>query len=809
MKRTLFLTTILLVLVAGVLQAKPQFGKAVLFNNNWRFMLSDEKEGSSLTLDDSKWRKLDLPHDWSVEGTYSPDKASCTGYLPGGIGWYRKTFSVPESEKGNKVFIYFEGVYNHSEVFINGTSVGKRPNGYVSFMYDLTPYLKFGQENVISVRVDHSLERDSRWYTGSGIYRHVWLNVTGKVHVSQWGTFVTTPLITKEMAKVSVENKIENGSGKALNLEIVSVIFGKDGREINKDKSVKSIPAGEATVRQEISVKNPVLWDVESPEMYTVKTTLSVDGKIVDEVSVPFGIRSFNFDKEKGFFLNGKNMKLKGVCIHHDGGCVGAAVPEKIWKIRLEKLKAGGCNAIRTSHNPVAPELLDLCDQMGFLVMDEAFDEWEYSKRKWIDGWNQTIAGFDGASRYFDEWGERDLKDMINRDKNHPSIILWSIGNEIDYANDPYADKQDVNYTIARPDPVRMVPIAKNLIETIKAIDTSRPVTMALANIRNSNSIGLPEVLDIVGYNYTESQYATDHKAYPNRLIYGSENPQNYSGWLAVKNNDYISAQFLWTGIDYLGEGGKFPARSAYSGLLDLTNNEKTIYYWRQSMWSEKPMISLAARKKNVTDTIDADPMGKMAWFLNEIEEKLHWNYSANDTVLVMAYSNCKEVELFINGKSYGKKLRNEANSCFWWYVPFQAGEVKAIGIGSDKKKYPAVLNTVFEPTQIQLIPDTTFISSDGKDVVVVEAILKDKNNNTSFLAKNRIDFSVSGEGTIIGTDNGDAKCVDSFKLPWKNAYAGRALIVIQSTKQAGKIMVNASVDGIPGSSIQIESGLK
>jgi hypothetical protein len=354
-----------------------------------------------------------------------------------------------------------------------------------------------------------------------------------------------------------------------------------------------------------------------------------------------------------------------------------------------------------------------------------------------------------------------------------------------------------------------MLPIAKNLVGIIKAIDTTRPVTMALANIRNSNSIGLPELLDIVGYNYTESQYAADHKAYPNRLIYGSENPQNYSGWLAVKNNDFISAQFLWTGIDYLGEGGKFPARSAYSGLLDLTNNEKTIYYWRQSMWTEKPMISLAARKKKASDDVNADPMGKMAWFLNEIEEKLHWNYSAGDTVLVMAYSNCKEVELFINGKSYGKKQQKEANSCFWWYLPYQAGEVKAIGTGSDKKKYPALLNTVFEPTQIQLIPDTTFISSDGKDMVLVEAILKDKNNNTSYLANNRIEFTVSGEGTIIGTDNGDAKCIDSFKLPWKNAYAGRCIVIVQSTKQAGNIYISAKSEGLPVKTIQVETGLK
>jgi len=779
------------------------------FDDQWKFSLGDVYAARNPEYNDEAWRVLNLPHDWSIELPFDAKWASSTAYLPAGIAWYRKTFDVPDSFKDKIVSILFDGVYNNSDVWINGHHLGKRPSGYTSFYYELTSYLNPGKENVIAVRVDHSLYADSRWYTGSGIYRHVWLNITDKVHVVQWGTFVTTPVITSEMAKVSVENTVENVSGKAQNLEIVSVVFGKEGKEISRNNSVKLFPSGESSTIQEIIVKKPVLWDIQEPYLYTVKTILRIDGNIVDEVSTPFGIRSFSFNKEKGFFLNGRNMKLKGVCIHHDGGCIGAAVPEKIWRIRLEKLKAAGCNAIRTSHNPVAPELLDLCDQMGFLVMDEAFDEWEYPKRKWIDGWNQTFAGFEGYSRYFNEWGERDLKDMINRDKNHPSIILWSIGNEIDYANDPYADKQDANYTIARPDPARMVTIAKNLTGIIKAIDTTRPVTMALADIRNSNSVGLPEVLDIVGYNYTESRYAEDHKAYPNRLIYGSENPQNYAGWLAVKNNDFISAQFLWTGIDYLGEGGKFPARSAYSGLLDLTNYEKPIYYWRQSMWSEKPMISLAARKKKASDEINADPMGKMAWFLNEIEEKLHWNYSVGDTVMVVAFSNCTEVELFINGRSYGKKQKNDANSCLWWYVPYQDGEVKVIGIGSDKKKYSASLKTVFEPVQIQLIPDTTFISSDGKDIVLVEAVLKDKNDNTSFLAKNRIDFTISGEGSIIGTDNGDAKCVDSFKLPWKNAYAGRCLVVIQSTKQPGKISISATSEGLQAKTVQVESGLK
>ncbi len=800
----------LLVFLILSLQIHAQTGRIRQnFDENWKFVLEDIYAARNPEYNDSKWRTLNLPHDWSIEQSFDAKYASSTAYLPGGIGWYRKTFTLPDAYGDKKISIQFDGVYNYSDVWINGHNLGKRPSGYTSFYYDLTPYLNQGKENIVAVRVDHTLYADSRWYTGSGIYRHVWLNVTDNIYVKQWGTFVSTPRFSTEMATVKIENQIVNASGSSQNLELVSVILDKNQKEVGRIISIHSLAAGESSASQEIAVKCPLLWDILSPNLYTAKTSLIIDGQVVDEVSTPFGIRTFAFDKDNGFFLNGKNLKIKGVCIHHDGGLVGAAVPEKIWKIRLEKLKSAGCNAIRTSHNPVAPELLDLCDQMGFLVMDEAFDEWEYPKRKWIDGWNNSIADLDGSSRFFNEWGERDLRDMIHRDKNHPSIILWSIGNEIDYANDPFADKLDGNYTIYRPDPARMVTIAEKLVKTIKEIDTTRLVTMALAGVRNSNSIGLPEVLDVVGYNYTESRYSQDHKNYTDRIIYGSENPHNYLGWLQVKNNDFISAQFLWTGIDYLGEGGKFPARSAYSGLLDLTNHEKPIYYWRQSMWLDTPMISLAARKKKNSDDVNADPMGKMAWFVNEVEEKMHWNYEEGDSVMVVAFSNCAQVELFINGKSHGKKLWNETNSCFWWYVPYQAGEVKAVGTGNNKKKYTASLNTVFEPVQIHLIPDTTFIMADGKDIVIVEAILKDKNNNTSFLAKNRIDFTVKGEAKILGTDNGDAKCIDSFQLPWKNAYAGRCILIIQSTKSQGSIIVKAVAEGLPSSSIQIESGLK
>jgi beta-galactosidase len=526
----------------------------------------------------------------------------------------------------------------------------------------------------------------------------------------------------------------------------------------------------------------------------------------VDETVEPFGIRTIAFDPDKGFFLNGKNVKIKGVCLHHDGGCVGAAVPLKIWKLRLEKLKTAGCNAIRTSHNPVAPEFLDLCDQMGFVVMDEAFDEWEYAKRKWINGWNNTIAGYDGYAQYFREWAAKDLKDMVERDKNHPSVILWSIGNEIDYANDPYADKSDSNYDLSRPDAARMLDIAKKLKAVVLSSDTTRPVTMALANVPNSLAVGLPDVVDVTGYNYTESRYEEDHKAFPSRVIYGSENPHSYSSWLLTKKNDYISSQFIWTGVDYLGESGRFPFRSAYSGLLDLTGSEKPIYYWRQSMWSDKPMLSVVARKKNRYDVTGEDPMGRMAWFVNAIGEKRHWNYQAGDSVLVIAYSNCDEVELFVNGKSKGKKTYNEQYSCFWWYVPYEAGEVKAIGRTKGQKELVSMLKTVSEPRSIMVTTDAKEIKADGQDVALIEVKLQDANGNCSYLAKNKVEFEVEGEGKIIGTDNGDAACLDNFKLPWRMAYDGRCIAVVQSNGKAGKILVIVKSEGLPESSVELFS---
>jgi hypothetical protein len=804
--KNLLWSILLLIFSLNITFSQSVNREKILFDLGWKFHLGDMNAAKDPLFNDASWRSVNLPHDWSIEVDFNNQYASCTGYLPSGFGWYRKTFDIPQDYLNKIITIQFDGVYCNSEVWVNGKYIGKHPYGYTSFYYNLTPYLEIGKKNIIAVRVDHMKYADTRWYSGSGIYRHVWLTITNKVHVSQWGTQVLTPKVALSAAKVTVNTIVANDNKVSQTIKLLSSLVNMDGKEITKAETEVHLSDNLTSVNQAFSINKPILWDTRNPYLYAVKTKVISGTDVIDEYETPFGIRTIKFDPDKGFFLNGVNTKLKGVCLHHDGGCLGAAVPEKIWKIRLEKLKAVGCNAIRTSHNPPAPEFLDLCDQMGFMILDEAFDEWEYPKNKWIDGWNQTEAGHDGYPDIFEQWGEKDLYSMVYRDKNHPSIITWSIGNEVDGNNDPYSDPTNTNYSSDKPDASRMVDIAHKFVEIVKNIDTSRPVTMAIANVPTSNKIGLPEILDIAGYNYTESSYLNDHKRYPNRIIYGSENSHNYFAWLAVKNNEFISAQFLWTGVDYMGEAGKFPLHAATSGLLDLTSFEKPVYYWRQAMWTEKPMLYLTGRKMRASDQKSVDPMSNLAGFLNSSDQNEHWNYNVGDSVLVMAFTNCQEVELFINGKSFGKKKSDPINSCLWWYVPYETGEVKAAAKGPDNKTLMAMFKQVYEPVKIILKPDATKLKANNQDIAIVEVQLHDKNNNRALLADNLINFEVYGEGKIIGVDNGDATSLDNYKVPKRKAYFGRCIVIIQTTGKSGNIRLTAKSNGLPDVSTDIVS---
>ena len=573
------------------------------FDFDWKFFKEDATGAQRTDFVDSAWRTLNLPHDWSIEGPYSETHPTggSGGYLPTGIGWYRKHFSIPQQYKDRKVFIEFDGVYMNSDVWINGHHLGNHPYGYTSFHYDMTPYLNYGdKKNVLAVRVDNSKQPNTRWYSGSGIYRHVRLLVTDKLHISLWGTFVTTADVSKESADVKVSTKVSNESDVLKKTTLVTAVVDKDGTVIGTVETSHNIAANsEYEFVQHVRVKKLHLWSVDSPYLYKVCSVVKDAGKQVDNAEIPLGIREIHFDADRGFLLNGEHVKINGVCVHHDGGCVGAAVPERVLERRLEILKEMGCNALRISHNPPAPELLDMCDRMGFLVMDEAFDEWKRGKREY------------GYHEYFDRWAIKDLKSMLHRDRNHPSVIIWSVGNEIPEQDDPEG-----------------IEILAELVETCHREDPTRPVTSGCDYIvaePHQTTAGFLNLLDVVGYNYAdrwrlrrEIYYDDDRHNFPDRKIIGSESvsvggvrgdyspaePNSWWGnyttrmiraeqlWKFVKTHDYVAGDFMWTGIDYLGES-RWPHKNASSGMLDLCGCRKDGFYFYQSQWTEKPMLHL------------------------------------------------------------------------------------------------------------------------------------------------------------------------------------------------------------------------
>lgn len=779
-----------LMLVATTLQSKPQFGEAELFNSNWKFNLSDVKEASSQSFDDSQWRVVNLPHDWTVEGTYSPDRASCTGFLPGGIGWYRKTFVVPESRKGEKVFIYFEGVYNRSEVFINGVSVGKRPNGYLSFMYDLTPYLQYGKENVISVKVDHSKERDSRWYTGSGIYRNTFLVYSPMVHIDLWGVYFKANMLTDKKAEVALETTLNNEQPKSATIEVIHEIVDPiSGKVIATTSKKQVVEANKKTViTQLVAVANPKRWSLEQPDLYTVRTLIKQEGKVTEQNEQKLGLRTLTFDANKGFALNNKWMKIKGVCLHHDAGCLGSAVPRDVWKRRLLALKDMGCNAIRTSHNPQAPDVYELCDEIGLLVMDEAFDEWEFPKRKWIEGWNVGKPGFEGSFDFFEEWSSRDLADMVLRDRNHPSVMMWSIGNEVDYPNDPYShpilDGTTINqpmhggYKPDSPKAERLGGIAKRLASVVRSYDTSRPVTAALAGVVMSNETEYPYVLDITGYNYTEDRYAIDHAKYPKRVIFGSENGHSMESWKAVRDNDYIFAQFIWTGIDYLGESNPWPSRGFYSGFLDFGGFLKPRGHFRQALWSTKPVTYIGTYPVTAINYLSTD-----AWPI--------WNYGSEELIRVVGYTNAAQSKLMLNGKQVGDvKPLDDSTGVLYWDIPFQPGKLEIIGMdASGNQLCNYAIQTSSRPMALIAEADVKTVDKDnGVAQVVVQVV--DENGNPVILSDDEVTCTVDGPGRLLGLEASNNSDMGDYRDNVQRVYHGQLLAYIQTTGQKGMLHI-------------------
>ncbi len=805
----------LLLTLAGFLSVVFSFGQAGFgtpeqINEHWKFILQDAPGAEKPEFNDSKWKTVDLPYDWSVRQQLSPTLASAQGYLPGGIGWYRKTFNIPVEKQNEKVYFYFEGVYNRSDVYLNGHHLGTRPNGYVSFMYDATPYVNFGGENVIAVRVDHSRQADSRWYTGSGIYRDVWLIYANPVQIAQWGVYAYPSSVTAKKGALNIEVNVLNSSGKNASVTVTNDLYDSNGKRVANKSSRTSVAAGQnTTVSSTLTVSNPELWSIEKPNLYRLKTTVIQNGKQIDVSETTTGFRTLTFDPNKGFALNGQWMKVKGVCLHHDAGVLGSAVPKEVWKRRLQNLKEIGCNAIRTSHNPQATDLYDLCDEMGFLVMDEAFDEWEFPKRKWLEGWNLGTPGFEGAYDFFEEWGERDLADMVRGDRNHISVFAWSIGNEVDYPNDPYSHPvldggaetgftQPIfgGYKKDAPDAMRLGDIAKRLVAVVKKYDKSRPVTAGLAGVAMSNETAYPGALDITGYNYTESMYDSDHKKYPKRVLFGSENRHELNAWKAVRDKEFIFGQFLWTGIDYLGESGRWPSRGFYSGLLDFGGFIKPRGYFRKSLWAEKPMAYIGTyptpgmtsktQMQDVWSQLDVEQAGNRQERAPSVDAWPIWNYRDGQMIRVVAYTNAAKAKLLLNDAVVGEtKPHDDEHGVIYWDIPYKSGTLKVIGLNeNDQEISQYTIQSSERPDAITIISDKQSVEKGGVAQIIIQIV--DENGVPVMLSDNEITCDVAGKATLLGLEASNNSDMSDYTDNVQRVYHGRIIAYIKSTGNEG-----------------------
>ena len=801
MNRTLLLFAFATLLaIQAVANPRPQ--NTVTFNQDWRFHLGDVSDGQRIDLDDSSWRKLNLPHDWSIEGEFAEKNPAGTGggALPGGTGWYRKSFIVPATAKGKLLFVDFDGVYRKGEVWLNGHYLGKRPYGYSSFQFELTPYINFGAKNLIAVKVDNSEQPNSRWYSGSGIYRNTWLTTIDPIHVDHWGTWINTPEVNEQLAKVAIQTTVINQSQQDLSLTVTTILYDSAKREVARSSTPASMKKGESSIAgQTLSISNPILWSDDKPYLYKAISQVESNGRIVDRYETPFGVRYFSFDINKGFSLNGKHVKIRGVCNHHDLGALGAAVNRRALERQLEMLKAMGVNGIRTSHNPPAPELLELADEMGFIVMDEAFDIWKKEKTK-----------FDYHLDW-DEWHKRDLEDLILRDRNHPSVIIWSIGNEVaeQWGSHPEAGI-----------------ISKELVSIVKNLDQTRPITAACNFVSTDNTLITAGNLDLVGTNYAHAEMHKFPQMFPNRpLIYtettsalatrGSYDmpsdqirrwPRKWDEplkdgnadfscsaydncstpwgstheetWKLIKKHDFISGMFIWTGWDYIGEPTPYPwpAISSYFGIIDLAGFPKDSFYMYQSEWTSKPVLHLLP----------------------------HWNWKQGEMVDVWAYFNGDEVELFLNGKSLGTKRKTGDDLHVSWRVPFEPGVLKAVSRRNGKVELTKEVSTAGEAAKLVLVPDRKIIQADGTDLSFVTVKVVDKNGVVVPGADNLVNFTLSGPGFVAGVDNGSEISHESFKASHRKAFHGLAMAIVQSKGSAGAITLKATADGLAPASVTI-----
>ncbi len=802
MKR--ILTTIICVLLSYSLLAQqnitPQGSteRKQLFDFNWKFFLGDTTSAKSKDFNDKNWRSLDLPHDWSIEGKINSKNPTggAGGYFPAGLGWYRKTFQVPQEWKGKNISIYFEGVYMNSEVFVNGKSLGIYPYGYSSFSYDLSPHLDFGKQNVIAVRVDNSQQVNSRWYSGSGIYRHVWVMVTDPVHVKQWGVAITTSDVTSSKATVQLKTKVKNESSATQSIILKTLLWNKNKQAGNNQTRIELAANSEKEITQTITVSDPLLWTPETPHLYSAQVQVIKNKKIVDDTKTNFGIRSIKFTSNNGFQLNGKTVKLNGGCVHHDNGSLGAAAFDRAEERKVELLKTAGFNAVRTSHNPPSEAFLNACDRLGLLVIDEVFD-----------GWREKKTEHDYA-KYFDQWWKRDVDAMVLRDRNHPSIILWSTGNEIIERKKPEA-----------------VETAKMLANAIKNIDLTRPVTSAMTAWDKDWEIfdSLMAAHDVAGYNYHLYSATSDHQRVPSRIIVHTESfPKDaFANWKLVQDNNYVIGDFVWTAIDYLGESaiGRwyytgevpgehwendfFPWHGAYCGDIDLTGWRKPISHYRSMLYNNTEKLYMAVREPNPEPLKIKTTM----WSVWPTWESWTWPEYTGKEIQVEVYSKYSSVRLYLNNKLVGEKpTTNEQEYKATFSLPYSPGVLKAVAVENNKEIESTILQTSGNTAKINLVADRKEITANGQDLIFVTVELTDKDGIVQPNAANRLHFKVDGPAIIAGIDNADLKDTDPYTGNTRKAWHGRALVVIRSTHNVGDIKLTVSSAGLEDVGLTIKT---
>jgi beta-galactosidase len=819
MRRTI-LAAILFTPILTAAQPQTHPRQIQQFTTDWRFLQSDAPDAQSPAFDDSAWKTVTLPHDWSIAGPVKEDASSraAGGFFPTGIGWYRRTLEIPKLDPAKRTYIAFDGIMANSDVYCNGELLGHRPYGYVSFNYDLTPHLHAGK-NIIAVRVDDSQQPASRWYPGAGINRQVRLITTSAVHIAPWGTFITTPKVSAESATIHVRATVANDSDSDAPVKLTVQLRLPGGGYLETRVAIQSKLATIAphTMRDldaETTVK-PDLWDLDHPALYTAIANISVsNNKPIDDEVVPFGIREFHFDPDQGFFLNGKHHKIYGAALHNDAGALGTAVPLAAWERRLTALRALGVNAIRTAHNPPAPEFLDLADRMGFLVMDEMFDCWTVAKNPY------------DYHLYFKEWSLRDTADSVRRDRNHPSIILWSAGNEI----------HDT------PKPDIAIPILKSLVDTFHANDPTRPVTQGLfrPNVSHDYDNGLADLLDVVGQNYREQEILKAHADKPTRKIIGTENTHDRNQWVAMRDHPEYSGQFLWSGIDYLGEAGRWPSIGAGSGLLLTTSLPRARALERQSWWTEpktQPMVRIARRvqaaRRGPVDPGYASPTSNNQAATAEPNAPLDPTTRFGQPLLldwtprdqsphnenVEIFTNAEEVELFLNEKSLGTQKLHPDASPITFQVPFEPGTLKAIARTNNKVVAQDELRSAGKPAHLLLstglaaaqltnpsAPETQPLTPDWNDVAYITGTLVDANNTVIPDSETRIHFSATGPGKIIAVDNGNLLDHDPFQATDRKLYEGHALAILRATALSGNITVTATAEGLPSATITLKT---